>query len=144
MVFLTTLSGPAQQWFQQLPRSSIHSFKDPKKVFLHQFVSSKKSTKNSLYLMTIKQGANESLRDYMTHFNDAILEIPGVEATLKIHSFVKGSKPGHLFASLIKKPAKTFDELLARVQKYINMEEAMNAKRTYASFKKEKKPEERR
>lgn len=53
-VFLTTLSGPALQWFKQLPRSSIHSYKDLREMFLHQFVSSKKSTKNSLYLTTIK------------------------------------------------------------------------------------------
>lgn len=143
-VFMTALSGPAQQWFQQLPRASIHSFKDMKEIFLHQFVSSKRSTKNSLYLTTIKQGTNESLREYMTRFNEAILEIPGVEATLKIHSFIEGLRPGHFFASLMQKPTEMFDELLARVQKYINMEEAMVAKKSDVTFKREKKPVEKK
>lgn len=143
-VFLTTLSGPAQQWFKQLPRSSIHSYEDLREIFLHQFVSSKKSTKNSLYLTTIKQGNNESLRDYMTRFNEAILEIPGLEAGLKTHSFIEGLILGHFFASLMKKPARTFDELLARVQKYIHMEKAMNAKMSEISNKRERKPDDRK
>ncbi|KAG8373352.1 hypothetical protein BUALT_Bualt11G0015300 [Buddleja alternifolia] len=40
-----------------------------------------------------------------------------------------GLKDGDLFRSLAKKPAFSFDNLLAKVEKYVNMEEATMMKR---------------
>lgn len=44
----------------------------------------------------------------------------------------------------MKKPVATFDELLARVQKYIYVEEAMNAKKSELFVRNEKEPEDKK
>ncbi|KAG8390677.1 hypothetical protein BUALT_Bualt01G0108500 [Buddleja alternifolia] len=65
-VFLTTLTRAAHQWFNQLAPNSIHSFEEFNLMFLHQFASSKKYQKTSLSLFHMRQGVNESLREYKT------------------------------------------------------------------------------
>ncbi|KAG8371213.1 hypothetical protein BUALT_Bualt13G0063900 [Buddleja alternifolia] len=52
------------------------------------------------------------------------MEVPSANAEVLSNAFAQGLKKGHLFRSLAKKPAFSFDNLLARVEKYVNMEEA--------------------
>ncbi|KAI3468832.1 hypothetical protein Pfo_025495 [Paulownia fortunei] len=135
-VFLTTLSKSAQQWFSQLPPNSINSFEEFSYAFLHQFASSRKHQKTSLTLFSIKQKDNEALRSYIKRFTTAALEVPSAT-----------QEDGEFFRSLAKKSARSFDDQLARAEKYINMEEAQRMKRDEGERKRERreklKPEER-
>ncbi|XP_073129109.1 uncharacterized protein [Henckelia pumila] len=74
-VFLNTLIGPAQQWFNLLRSGDIKEFKDFSKAFLHHFASSKKHP-----------------------------------------------QPLSVF-SLSNSKSSTYDELLARAEKYVILEE---------------------
>ncbi|XP_073120837.1 uncharacterized protein [Henckelia pumila] len=86
-VFLTTVIGPAQQWFNMLRPGEIKEFKDFSKSFLHHFASSKKHPTTTFSLFAIKQREHEYLRAY------------------------------------IRRAPETYEELLARAEKYVNMEE---------------------
>ncbi|KAG8374710.1 hypothetical protein BUALT_Bualt10G0024300 [Buddleja alternifolia] len=123
-VFLTTLTRSAQQWFNQLAPNSINSFKKFSSMFLHQFSSSKKYQNTSLSLFNMRQKANEPLQGYIQRFNTVALEVAPANAEVLSNAFAQGLKDGNLFRSLAKKPAFSFDNMLATVEKYVNIEEA--------------------
>lgn len=100
-VFSTTLVGAAQQWFKQLQPGSISSFEELYEAFSRQFTIAKRSTKSSLYLMTVKHLEKESLREYVAKFNMVALETLGADAKIKIHAFIQGLRSGSFFDSLV-------------------------------------------
>ncbi|KAL0448065.1 UNVERIFIED_CONTAM: hypothetical protein Slati_1934400 [Sesamum latifolium] len=74
--FRTTLFGRAMTWFNQLPAHTIESFEQLSQRFLHHFSINKRYPKIASYLFTIMQQEQESLRDYMQRFSEAVLEVP--------------------------------------------------------------------
>ncbi|XP_073127795.1 uncharacterized protein [Henckelia pumila] len=121
--FLTTLIGPAQQWFNMLRFGEIKEFKDFSKSFMHHFASSKKHPTTTFSLFAIKQREHENLRAYIRRFSALALEVPTATPDLLISAFMQGLDTKDFLKSLIKRPAKTYEELLARAEKYVNMEE---------------------
>ncbi|XP_073051365.1 uncharacterized protein [Primulina eburnea] len=123
-VFLGTLVRSAQQWFNTLQPNSIRSFEDFSAAFLHRFASSKRRQKNYLSLFVMKRQENETLREFVQRFNSAALEIPAATPNIMISAFTQGLRGGEFFKSLVKKPPSSYDELLARAEKYVNLEDA--------------------
>ncbi|XP_072052157.1 uncharacterized protein [Arachis hypogaea] len=66
--FPNYLDGPALDWLCALPAGSISRFHQLAKLFEDHFAGSAIFLHDSDYLNTIKQGPNESLKDYMTRF----------------------------------------------------------------------------
>ncbi|XP_073020996.1 uncharacterized protein [Primulina eburnea] len=128
-VFLGTLVRSAQQWFNTLQASSIRSFEDFSAAFLHRFASSKRHQKNYLSLFGMKQQESETLREFVQCFNSAALEIPAATPNIMISAFTQGLRGGEFFKSLVKKPPSSYDDLLARAEKYVNLEDAQRYRR---------------
>ncbi|XP_073143269.1 uncharacterized protein [Henckelia pumila] len=122
-VFLTTLIGPTQQWFNLLHPGDINEFKDFSKAFLHHFSSSKKHPTTTFSLFAIKHQGQEDLRAYIRRFSALALEVPAATTDLLISDFTQGFTTGDFLKSLIKISPSTYDELLARAKKYVNLEE---------------------
>ncbi|KAL0361006.1 UNVERIFIED_CONTAM: hypothetical protein Sradi_3785100 [Sesamum radiatum] len=101
----------------------LHRYTDGTKCRVF-FASSRKHRKTELSLFSIQQKERESLKDYLRRFNTATLEVPSATQEVKASTFVQGLRDGDFFKSLAKKPTTKFDVLLARVAKYINMEDA--------------------
>ncbi|KAK1385493.1 hypothetical protein POM88_023228 [Heracleum sosnowskyi] len=74
--FPQTLAGMAQRWYSRLPPNSIGSFKELSKTFINQFVSGKIHEKSSASLMGIRQGKNETLREYLSRFTKEAIKVP--------------------------------------------------------------------
>ncbi|KAL0367316.1 UNVERIFIED_CONTAM: hypothetical protein Sradi_3621700 [Sesamum radiatum] len=82
-----------------------------------------------LSLFAVRQKDDEPLKEYLQRFNAAALEVPAATKEVKANAFSQGLLDGDFFKSLAKKPVSKFDALLARAEKYINMEEAQAAKK---------------
>ncbi|CAA0825649.1 Uncharacterized mitochondrial protein AtMg00860, partial [Striga hermonthica] len=122
--FLATLRGSAQDWFHQLPAGAIKDFEGFSSSFLNQFASVRPHEKSYLTLMGIQQKEGESLRDYMVIYTRACVEVPRASEEIKAGGLTRGLLPGLCRNSLAKRPGRTFDEVLGRCAKYMNVEEA--------------------
>ncbi|XP_073062003.1 uncharacterized protein [Primulina eburnea] len=72
----------------------------------------------------MKQQEAETLREFVQRFNNAALEIPAATPDIMISAFTQGLRGGEFFKSLVKKPPLSYDDLLARAEKYVNLEDA--------------------
>ncbi|GFZ05843.1 hypothetical protein Acr_18g0000130 [Actinidia rufa] len=82
---------------------------------------------------TINTGTNamngESLKDYIKHFNQAVLEVEDASDKVVFVAMVEGLHPGPLFDSLSRNIPKTQSALQSKVDKYIAKEELAETKR---------------
>ncbi|PIN12285.1 hypothetical protein CDL12_15106 [Handroanthus impetiginosus] len=131
----------ATLWFNQLPPRCIHSFSQFRDLFMHQFNNSKRFRKTSFTLYNVRQGDDELLCDYVRRFTAAVLEVPGAHKEVLANSFVNGLTEGPFFMTLVTNSIEDYDELLARAEKFINLEEAVKIKRADREKRKGKKEE---
>ncbi|KAL0444520.1 UNVERIFIED_CONTAM: hypothetical protein Slati_2174700 [Sesamum latifolium] len=121
-VILTTLTSSAQQWFDQLPVGSVKSFAEFSSLFQHQFASSKKYRKSTISLFGIKH-ERKKLEDLCPTLQHSYLGVPTRHQKVLVNAFPQGLRGGPLFESLAKKPAVDFLDVLARAEKYMNLED---------------------
>ncbi|XP_042373408.1 uncharacterized protein LOC121967085 [Zingiber officinale] len=126
-VFLNTLSGSTQKWFDGLPHESITCSQDFKIAFLCHFASSKKYKKMNHCLFALKQGSAEPLRSYIKRFNQVTQDVPYATSEILMSVFSHGLVEGEFFRDLIRNPVRNFDEMLERAASYIHVEEAQTA-----------------
>ncbi|XP_042380319.1 uncharacterized protein LOC121972744 [Zingiber officinale] len=107
-VFLNTLSGSAQKWFDGLSHGSITCFSDFKIAFLRHFASSRKYQKIDHCLFALKQGSAEPLRSYIKRFNHVAQDVPSAISEILMSTFSHGLIEGEFFRELIRNPCKEF------------------------------------
>ncbi|XP_058084551.1 uncharacterized protein LOC131232334 [Magnolia sinica] len=127
--FSITLIGSTQSWYCQLKPNSIGSFAELSQLFLTQFISGKKSRKPNTHLFTFKQDPKESLKDYITSFNEEALQVEDYDDKMTLSAVFGGLKEEKFTFSIGKNPPKTLADLIARAQKYTNAEEFSNARK---------------
>ncbi|XP_072067016.1 uncharacterized protein [Arachis hypogaea] len=121
--FPTFLDGAALIWFSNLSEGSISSFDELADQFVNHFTASKIYVHNSDYLSTIKQGPNESLKDYMTRFAEATNEIPNLNPKVHLHALKSGLRPGKFQESIVVAKPKTLAEFQEKATIQIEIEE---------------------
>ncbi|XP_025616899.1 uncharacterized protein [Arachis hypogaea] len=92
--FSTFLDGAALLRFSSLPAGSISSFDKFARLFINHFAASKIYVQDSNYLDTIKQGQHESLKNYMTCFTIAAIEISYLNPKVQLHAIKSGLRAG--------------------------------------------------
>ncbi|XP_058080671.1 uncharacterized protein LOC131228834 [Magnolia sinica] len=127
--FLITLTGSARSWYRQLKPNSIGSFAELSRLFLTQFISGKKSRKPNTHLFTIKQKPKESLKEYIARFNEEALQVEDYDDKIALSVVFEGLKEGRFTFSIGKNPLKTLTDLIAKSQKYTNIEKFSNARK---------------
>ncbi|GAU39254.1 hypothetical protein TSUD_71930 [Trifolium subterraneum] len=123
-IFPTTLVEGAMAWYRSLPQGSITSWKDLCKQFTSHFTASRKHPKTEANLEAVRQGPNETLRSYIERFNKEAVQVD-VTDDMKKYLMRKNLRDGTKFKEMvaIEKPA-TWDEILYKVQAYMQFEEA--------------------
>ncbi|KAL0421069.1 UNVERIFIED_CONTAM: hypothetical protein Slati_3129800 [Sesamum latifolium] len=140
-LFRTTLSGKTMAWFNQLPPGMVKTFEQLSQRFLHHFAINKRYPKTASYLFTIVQHEHEGLREYVQRFSEAILEVPHVSPELLASIMQQNLRSSRFKESISGKPPATKEELLARAEKYIRIEET-TGKRSMTPMKRRSTKEE--
>ena len=126
--FLATLRGAAWVWFRKLPARSIANFDQLSDSFVRYFIGGQRHKRPTFYLLTVKQQEGETLREYLKRFNKAVLEIDEVDDQAIMTTFQARLNNPDLVFSLGKTPSTSMTDLLFKVQKYMNGEDALTAK----------------
>ena len=144
--FATTLKGPALAWFNRIHPSSISSFRELSIAFVSHFIGARTYRKRSYHLLTIKQGSQESLKSYVQRFNAESMKIDIPDEKFAITAFIAGLgvQSKDLMFSISNNPQASMAGVLAKVEKYINGEEALISKKESSSTHKEKNGTDKR
>ncbi|XP_025611577.1 uncharacterized protein [Arachis hypogaea] len=127
--FPTYLDGAALLWFSKLPEGSISSFEESAKSFIDYFTAARIYVHGSDYLGTIRQGPQESLKDYLTRFADATIEIPDLDPAVHLHALKAILKPGKFRETIAVTKPKTLEEFRERAAGQMKIEELHEAKK---------------
>jgi hypothetical protein len=120
------LLGKARDWLRNLLPKSIDNFGTLGRKFLAQFVFGRTRRKPRGYLLSVRQGPNESLKDYLWRFNQEKLETESVPDDFIYGAIFQGlKKDGPLMADLALKPPKDLHTFMIKVDMYINKEETL-------------------
>src|SRR5436189_2714809 len=112
MAFPTTLKGPARDWYNNLPRGSITSFRNLTFLFCNQFAAGKKMKRDSTFLLSVTQRGNEKLRDYIQRFNKERLDVEGCTDDVAKVAFIAGldkERNQKLMRTYLLHPPPNFD-----------------------------------
>jgi hypothetical protein len=126
--FPLTLSGNAKDWYRRLPPKSIRNFDEFGKMFLTQFMAGIVRRKPAGTLMSLQQGRDESLKEFLQRFNQARLttESPIEEFVHSaLYQGIRKDEP--LMADLARKPTRYLHEFMERADEFINQEEMLRA-----------------
>ncbi|XP_056843226.1 uncharacterized protein LOC130495750 [Raphanus sativus] len=122
--FGSTLTGPALQWYINLPTKSIRSFAALSDKFVEQFASSRNLEKNSDDLYEVLQHRNEPLRSYIARFKQEKVAIPECNVNTAMSAFKRGLLPeGDLYKELTKYKCRTMEDVLSRTWAQVRWEE---------------------
>ncbi|GKV31526.1 hypothetical protein SLEP1_g40206 [Rubroshorea leprosula] len=122
-IFPSTLRGNARTWYYSLPPRSINSYTELSSAFATKFSSRRLIRKTTSELMRVKQRDGESLKNFMSRFNDAVLKVNSFDQAVGITVVISGLGHERFRESLLKHPATTFSEVNDRLLKFITAEE---------------------
>ena len=127
-VFPTSLQGQALSWFHRLPPNSVDNFRDLSEAFVGQYLCSARHKQNISTLQNIKMQENESLREFVKRFGQAVLQVEAYSMDAVLQIFKRSICPGTpFFESLAKKPPTTMDDLFRRANKNSMLEDDVRA-----------------
>ncbi|GKV37820.1 hypothetical protein SLEP1_g45796 [Rubroshorea leprosula] len=101
-IFLSTLRGNARMWYYSLPPRSISSYTKMTSAFATKFFSRRLIRKTTSELMRVMQRDRESLKNYMSRFNDAVLEVSSFDQAMGIAVLIQGLNHERFRDNLIK------------------------------------------
>ena len=125
----TTLKGATRIWFNRLTPNSVSTFKELNAQFTAHFISGHRYKKSTACLMSIRQREDETLRSYISCFNKEALSIDEADDKILAVAFTNGLWKGKFLLSLYKNDPKTMSQVLYRATKYMNVEDALLARK---------------
>jgi len=124
-----TFTDVALRWYINLPRFSIVSYQDMVRNLSQQFSVSRHRKVSSNNLFNVRQGQNESLRNYLARFNDSTIKVSNPNQELFVGAFQNGLRAGQFNESLAQKPTDSMEEIISRAECCIKGEENNAEKR---------------
>ncbi|XP_011100588.1 uncharacterized protein LOC105178749 [Sesamum indicum] len=112
-LFVTTLTGKAQEWFTNLPHGSIESHDHQVQKFTFHFASKRKQKRSATHLFTIRQHDNETLKNFMGRFNNETLEVQDLRIDMMVNILIHGLKKGPLASALARDPPSDLEQLMS-------------------------------
>ncbi|RVW17495.1 hypothetical protein CK203_085521 [Vitis vinifera] len=98
-VFPASLQGQAFSWFHRLPPNSVGNFRDLSEAFVGQYLCSARHKQNISTLQNIKMQDNESLREFVKQFGQAVLQVEACSMDAVLQIFKRNICPGTPFSN---------------------------------------------
>ncbi|XP_076881869.1 uncharacterized protein LOC143530129 [Bidens hawaiensis] len=135
-MFALTLTGAAREWFEKLPDGQISSWDDLVKKFSQQFSQQKKHTRDQSEILDVVRRDNESIEDFITRFNDEILNIGGISKYMLRGAF-RNVKCDELIRTLTGRDGmpKEWDDLMTAENLFSNTEKTLGNNSSKQKFK---------
>ncbi|XP_076957044.1 uncharacterized protein LOC143632396 [Bidens hawaiensis] len=99
-MFALTFTGAAREWFEKLPDGQIKSWDDFVAKFSNHFSQQKTHTHDPSEILDVVRRNNESIDDFITRFNNEILNIGGVSEDMLRGALRKNVKSDELIWTL--------------------------------------------
>ena len=99
-------------------------------MFVNNFIGGQRHKCFSSSLLTIKQGENESLRSFITHFNREALTVEEMDDELLLVVFHNGVNSDLFIHKLYENEPQTMAELVHLAQNFMNAEDAIITKKS--------------
>ncbi|XP_074299434.1 uncharacterized protein LOC141630529 [Silene latifolia] len=132
--FGSTLSGPTLRWLVSLPNRSISTFANLVNAFTQQFASSRKPQKHPGDLYRIFQGANETIGEFNTRFNNKKVAVRECDVSTTVKAFRRGlHHESDLYKHLTMHPCHSFEAVQEKASATIRLEEDILAKASIPS-----------
>ena len=100
-VIPSSLKDVASNWFYSLRPNSLHSFDEVSRAFVDQYISRKEIMKNNHTLMSIKMGGGESLKNYLSRFQNEMDTIHNCSDEVAAAAFIGGLPPTRKFFEVL-------------------------------------------
>jgi hypothetical protein len=145
--FLLTLKGVAKDWFIGLPLKSVGTFKELGRLFLTQFLATRKRKKNATCLLTMHQGNEESLKDFMLRFNKEKLEVDSPDDKTMLNTLMQGVRvEGPLMVKVGRKNIQkiTLPQFMKLTEEFIHQEELVETLLKAQTLEEQAKQESKR
>jgi hypothetical protein len=116
----------AKDWFIELSLKSVGTFKELGCLLLTQFLATQKRKKNVTCLLTLRQGKEETLKDFMLHFNKEKLEVESPDDKTMRNALMQGVRAeGPLMAEIGRKNIQkvTLSQFMKLTEEFIHQEE---------------------
>ncbi|CAA0828543.1 Unknown protein, partial [Striga hermonthica] len=126
-MFSLTLGEKAQRWYHSLTPHSIAKWSQLKSMFRTHSIGSQACRIPKESITHIIQGADESLKNYITRFNERVQNMePCHQETLLVSAY-SGLRPKSMFKwTLCQNKPQTYHEFLMKAQQHIMAEENMS------------------
>jgi hypothetical protein len=124
------LADSARTWLEHLPPSHIHNWDDLVHTFVGNFQGTYVRPGNSWDLRACTQKPGESLRDFIRRFSKHCTELPSVDQSEIVHTFIKGTTCRDLVRELGRSPPVDSNKLFDIATSFASGEEAVGPSST--------------
>ena len=120
--FLLTLKGVTKDWFTGIPPKSVGTFKELGRLFLAQFLATRKRKNSITCLLTLRQGKEEILKYFMLCFNKEKLEVNSPDDKMMLNALMQGIRAeGPLMTELARSTQEvTLSRFMKLTKEFIN------------------------
>ncbi|CAL9012339.1 unnamed protein product [Prunus brigantina] len=127
LLFPSTLSGAALNWFYRLNPCTINTFDSLKQAFLDHFMIQTDRLYSADDLYMLRQGEDEPLREYAARFSHEYSRCPDTDDRAAFGAFKSGLRESNFRYLVHSNPWNTYAELMKRA--------AVHAKAEYFNSK---------
>ncbi|KAF6150808.1 hypothetical protein GIB67_020891 [Kingdonia uniflora] len=125
-LFATNLQDEPLCWFHSLPKVSIHTFEQLQKIFIKAYAHNKDKEENLYSLISLKQAHGDKPEEFSKKFLELARKVNNLDQKTAVSAFTNALQfnckaKEHLF---LKKP-KTLEDMIEKVNNYINLERMM-------------------
>ncbi|KAH9688200.1 Ribonuclease H [Citrus sinensis] len=127
-VFPLSLEGRAREWYRKLPRGSIKTFEQMCQEFAEQFSGAMAPEDDMMELKSMKQGEQETLREFIKRFHRAVLDLGAFNHPQALRGLKEGVKIGRLWYNLRSPAIQTYAAPYEQAKRDIEIEEEKAAR----------------